>query len=130
VSPFWSVLCTLPCRLEAKVVWLEVEFNSVNDNSSRFGTFIRINYDISGYIAGANIETYLLEKSRIVRQATDERCFHIFYQMLRSASPAVKKECLLESDIRSYSYLTNGYVPILSGEGDVELYNHNHKNNL
>jgi myosin protein heavy chain len=56
------------------------------------GKFIRINFDASGYIAGANIETYLLEKSRAIRQAKDERTFHIFYQLLAGTSPDQKSK--------------------------------------
>merc|ERR1719436_1845301 len=68
-----------------------------NDNSSRFGKFIRINFDASGYIAGANIETYLLEKARIIRQAPDERTFHIFYQLLLGANQELKANSILET---------------------------------
>ncbi|XP_049817618.1 myosin heavy chain, non-muscle isoform X2 [Aethina tumida] len=83
-----------------------------NDNSSRFGKFIRINFDASGYIAGANIETYLLEKSRAIRQAKHERTFHIFYQLLAGASAEQRKEFILE-DAKSYSFLRddNHIVP-------------------
>merc|ERR1719447_903279 len=82
-----------------------------NDNSSRFGKFIRINFDSSGFIAGANIETYLLEKARVIRQAEEERTFHIFYQMINGASLEYRNELLLES-IDSYKFLTYGSVNI------------------
>ncbi|XP_078426782.1 myosin-10-like [Cetorhinus maximus] len=82
-----------------------------NDNSSRFGKFIRINFDVTGYIVGANIETYLLEKSRAIRQAKEERTFHIFYQMLCGAGEHLKSDLLLEG-FNNYRFLSNGYVPI------------------
>uniref|UniRef100_A0A1A7YG08 Myosin, heavy chain 10, non-muscle n=1 Tax=Iconisemion striatum TaxID=60296 RepID=A0A1A7YG08_9TELE len=82
-----------------------------NDNSSRFGKFIRINFDVTGYIVGANIETYLLEKSRAIRQAKDERTFHIFYQLLAGAGEHLKSDLLLEG-FNSYRFLSNGNIPI------------------
>ncbi|TPP57426.1 Non-muscle myosin II heavy chain [Fasciola gigantica] len=82
-----------------------------NDNSSRFGKFIRINFDTSGFIAGANIETYLLEKARVIRQAPDERCFHIFYQLLANATPQMQEELLLDQ-ANSYRFLPNGLLEI------------------
>ncbi|CAB3223587.1 unnamed protein product [Arctia plantaginis] len=82
-----------------------------NDNSSRFGKFIRINFDASGFIAGANIETYLLEKSRAIRQAKDERTFHIFYQLLAGATSQQKAEYILE-DPKSYPFLSNAALPV------------------
>ncbi|XP_055991907.1 myosin-14 isoform X2 [Sorex fumeus] len=78
-----------------------------NDNSSRFGKFIRINFDVAGYIVGANIETYLLEKSRAIRQAKDECSFHIFYQLLGGAGEQLKADLLLEP-FSNYRFLTNG----------------------
>ncbi|XP_075417032.1 myosin-10 [Tenrec ecaudatus] len=82
-----------------------------NDNSSRFGKFIRINFDVTGYIVGANIETYLLEKSRAVRQAKDERTFHLFYQLLAGAGAHLEADLLLEG-FSNYRFLSNGYIPI------------------
>lgn len=89
-----------------------------NDNSSRFGKFIRINFDASGYIAGANIETYLLEKARIIRQQPDERTFHIFYQLLMGASKEYKSEFILE-DPKNYAFMSKGGVKV-PGIDDVE----------
>merc|ERR1719147_373403 len=82
-----------------------------NDNSSRFGKFVRINFDASGYIAGANIETYLLEKARIIRQAPDERTFHIFYQLLMGADRELKSQTILE-DAKHYTFMTMGGVKV------------------
>merc|ERR1740137_166654 len=89
-----------------------------NDNSSRFGKFVRINFDASGYIAGANIETYLLEKARIIRQAPDERTFHIFYQLLLGSSQEFKSQMLLE-DAKNYTFMTQGGLRV-PGIDDIE----------
>ncbi|XP_069053297.1 myosin-9 isoform X1 [Lepisosteus oculatus] len=91
-----------------------------NDNSSRFGKFIRINFDVNGYIVGANIETYLLEKSRAIRQAKEERTFHLFYYMLTGAGDKLRSELCLES-YNSYRFLSNGNVTI-PGQQDRELF--------
>uniref|UniRef100_A0A7N4V0D6 Myosin heavy chain 14 n=1 Tax=Sarcophilus harrisii TaxID=9305 RepID=A0A7N4V0D6_SARHA len=90
-----------------------------NDNSSRFGKFIRINFDVAGYIVGANIETYLLEKSRAIRQAKDECSFHIFYQLLGGAGEQLKEDLLLQP-CSEYRFLTNG--PASSPGQERELF--------
>uniref|UniRef100_A0A3Q2WDD9 Myosin-10-like n=1 Tax=Haplochromis burtoni TaxID=8153 RepID=A0A3Q2WDD9_HAPBU len=89
-----------------------------NDNSSRFGKFIRINFDVAGYIVGANIETYLLEKSRATRQAKDERTFHIFYQLLCGASEETRADLLLGT-ADQYRFLSGGSIPV-PGQSDSE----------
>ncbi|XP_034466181.1 myosin-10 isoform X5 [Hippoglossus hippoglossus] len=89
-----------------------------NDNSSRFGKFIRINFDVAGYIVGANIETYLLEKSRATRQAKDERTFHIFYQMLCGASAETRADLLLGT-ADEYRFLSGGSIPV-PGQSDAD----------
>uniref|UniRef100_A0AAQ5X7V8 Myosin-9 n=1 Tax=Amphiprion ocellaris TaxID=80972 RepID=A0AAQ5X7V8_AMPOC len=91
-----------------------------NDNSSRFGKFIRINFDVNGYIVGANIETYLLEKSRAIRQAKDERTFHIFYYLLTGAGDKLRSDLLLEN-YNNYRFLSNGNVTI-PGQQDKDLF--------
>ncbi|CAG2167136.1 unnamed protein product, partial [Oppiella nova] len=68
-----------------------------NDNSSRFGKFIRIHFGPMGKLAGADIETYLLEKARVISQQTLERSYHIFYQIMSGAVPGVKGMVRLRS---------------------------------
>ncbi|XP_061585101.1 myosin-9a [Cololabis saira] len=91
-----------------------------NDNSSRFGKFIRINFDVNGYIVGANIETYLLEKSRAIRQAKEERSFHVFYYMLSGAGDKLRADLCLE-DYSKYRFLSNGKVTV-PGQQDEDMF--------
>ncbi|XP_026209727.1 myosin-11-like isoform X1 [Anabas testudineus] len=91
-----------------------------NDNSSRFGKFIKLNFDVTGYIVGANIDTYLLEKSRCIRQANTERAFHIFYYMVAGAQGKIREELLLE-DFNSYRFLVAGHVEI-PGQEDNDMF--------
>ncbi|XP_053706893.1 myosin-11-like isoform X2 [Synchiropus splendidus] len=91
-----------------------------NDNSSRFGKFIKLNFDVTGYLVGANIDTYLLEKSRCIRQANTERAFHIFYYMVAGAQDKMREELLLE-DFSSYRFLMAGHVEV-PGQEDDELF--------
>lgn len=78
-----------------------------NDNSSRFGKYIDIHFNQDGIIEGANIDQYLLEKSRIVSQAEDERNYHIFYRMIAGMTARQKDELELKS-AKNYHYLTQG----------------------
>ncbi|KAG8784773.1 hypothetical protein FRC15_002641 [Serendipita sp. 397] len=75
-----------------------------NNNSSRFGKFVRISFAPGGSIAGANIDWYLLEKSRVVVRSDVERNFHVFYQLLAGGGPLLAT-LLLDDDVDSYEYL-------------------------
>uniref|UniRef100_A0A1Q3FI37 Putative myosin class i heavy chain n=1 Tax=Culex tarsalis TaxID=7177 RepID=A0A1Q3FI37_CULTA len=83
-----------------------------NDNSSRFGKFIRIHFTGSGKLAGADIETYLLEKARVISQQTLERSYHIFYQMMSGSVKGLKEMCYLSNDIYDYFNVSQGKVTI------------------
>lgn len=63
-----------------------------NNNSSRFGKFIQVNYLESGVVRGAVVEKYLLEKSRLVSRAKNERNYHVFYYLLLGASEEERRE--------------------------------------
>ncbi|KAG0221627.1 P-loop containing nucleoside triphosphate hydrolase protein [Mortierella sp. GBAus27b] len=90
-----------------------------NNNSSRFGKFIRIEFTSSGHIAGGNIERYLFEKSRVTFQTSQERNYHIFYQLLAGASSDVKKSLLLDGGLSNYGYVKNSNH-VITGVDDNE----------
>ncbi|XP_069700204.1 myosin heavy chain, muscle isoform X10 [Periplaneta americana] len=83
-----------------------------NDNSSRFGKFIRIHFGPSGKLAGADIETYLLEKARVISQQSLERSYHIFYQMMSGSVTGLKDMCLLSDNIYDYYNVSQGKITI------------------
>ncbi|XP_045315452.1 unconventional myosin-Vb isoform X1 [Leopardus geoffroyi] len=90
-----------------------------NDNSSRFGKYIQIGFDKRYHIIGANMRTYLLEKSRVVFQADDERNYHIFYQLCAAASLPEFKELALTC-AEDFFYTSQGRDTCIEGVDDAE----------
>nr|XP_040017636.1 unconventional myosin-Va-like [Gasterosteus aculeatus aculeatus] len=90
-----------------------------NDNSSRFGKYIEIGFDQKHCIIGANMRTYLLEKSRVVFQADEERNYHIFYQLCASSHlPEFKAFKLGCAD--DFHYTNQGQSPVIAGVDDAK----------
>uniref|UniRef100_A0A452J0G7 Uncharacterized protein n=1 Tax=Gopherus agassizii TaxID=38772 RepID=A0A452J0G7_9SAUR len=92
-----------------------------NDNSSRFGKFIRIHFGATGKLASADIETYLLEKSRVIFQLKAERNYHIFYQILSNQKPELLEMMLVTNNPYDYSFISQGEVTVASINDSEEL---------
>uniref|UniRef100_H3DR28 Myosin, heavy chain b n=1 Tax=Tetraodon nigroviridis TaxID=99883 RepID=H3DR28_TETNG len=93
-----------------------------NDNSSRFhnqGKFIRIHFGSSGKLASADIETYLLEKSRVTFQLSAERSYHIFYQLMTGHKPELLEALLITTNPYDYPMISQGEITVKS-INDVE----------
>ncbi|XP_076140271.1 myosin heavy chain, fast skeletal muscle-like [Alosa pseudoharengus] len=92
-----------------------------NDNSSRFGKFIRIHFGTSGKLASADIETYLLEKSRVTFQLPDERGYHIFYQMMTNHKPEIIEMSLITTNPYDFPMCSQGQITVASIDDKEEL---------
>ncbi|XP_031723843.1 myosin heavy chain, fast skeletal muscle-like [Anarrhichthys ocellatus] len=90
-----------------------------NDNSSRFGKFIRIHFGTTGKLASADIETYLLEKSRVTFQLSAERSYHIFYQLMTGHKPELLEALLITTNPYDYHMVSQGEITVKSID-DVE----------
>ncbi|KAM3331659.1 hypothetical protein ACQJBY_027547 [Aegilops geniculata] len=91
-----------------------------NNNSSRFGKFVELQFDKSGKISGAAIRTYLLERSRVCQTSSPERNYHCFYFLCSAPSEDIKKYKL--GDPSSFHYLNQSSCIRVDGINDAEEY--------
>ncbi|XP_026523358.1 myosin-1B-like isoform X3 [Notechis scutatus] len=92
-----------------------------NDNSSRFGKFIRIHFGATGKLASADIETYLLEKSRVTFQLKAERSYHIFYQIMSNQKPELIEMLLISTNPYDFLFISQGEISVASINDQEEL---------
>ncbi|KAL8229847.1 hypothetical protein R6Q57_014747 [Mikania cordata] len=94
---------------------------SRNNNSSRFGKLIEIHFSETGKISGANILTFLLEKSRVVQCTEGERSYHSFYQLCAGAPPPLREKLNLKG-VNEYKYLQQSSCYTINGVNDAEQF--------
>ncbi len=115
LSPDGKAMAALEDRVLSSNPLLETFGNAQtlrNDNSSRFGKFIHINFSTEkGVIMGARVSNYLLEKTRITTQIEGERNYHIFYQLFAGADPEFLTKLGLDAGPSSFRYLGNRSSP-------------------
>ncbi|XP_044187718.1 myosin-4-like [Thunnus albacares] len=92
-----------------------------NDNSSRFGKFIRIHFGTTGKLSSADIETYLLEKSRVSFQLAAERSYHIFYQLTCNKKPELIDLLLITTNPYDFAFISQGEISVKSINDAEEL---------
>uniref|UniRef100_A0A8C7BCD5 Myosin-7B n=1 Tax=Neovison vison TaxID=452646 RepID=A0A8C7BCD5_NEOVI len=92
-----------------------------NDNSSRFGKFIRIHFGPSGKLASADIDSYLLEKSRVIFQLPGERGYHVYYQILSGKKPELQDMLLLSMNPYDYHFCSQGVITVDNMDDGEEL---------
>ena len=93
-----------------------------NDNSSRFGKWVEIDFDFTGRVSGASINTYLLERSRVTSLSKPERSYHIFYQLCAGASAEQRTDLGLEGGAQSFYYLSQSETYTLSDVDDARQF--------
>uniref|UniRef100_A0A8C3H7X8 Myosin heavy chain n=1 Tax=Chrysemys picta bellii TaxID=8478 RepID=A0A8C3H7X8_CHRPI len=92
-----------------------------NDNSSRFGKFIRIHFGTTGKLSSADIEIYLLEKSRVIFQQPGERSYHIFYQILSGKKAELQDMLLVSTNPYDFHFCSQGAVTVDNLDDGEEL---------